>query len=317
MEMHEQSKRIGEQAAAYFATRQFESAAHRREREAWLAADERHRLAYDEFQRLWDHADGLRDDADLKAIAAEERAAARRTRRSRWIVLTAAATLFLASSGAMLLWFKSASVTQRYATAIGERRTETLADGTRVVLNTDTVLETRFTRRHRDVALEKGEAQFDVSHDASRPFVVNAGVGTVTALGTRFQVRRDATDAVVTLLIGSVEVVQGHEQRILHSNEQAQLSDDAGIRVRTIDPAQVSGWLDGWLRFRDAPLGDVVAEANRYSTRKLRLGDPKLASLPLHGNFHAGDSASIAAAAAQLLGLRMEDRGNDIVLLPK
>lgn len=317
MDMHEQSKRIDEQAAAYFAARQFESAAHRQEREAWLAADERHRLAYDEFQRLWDHADGLRNDADLKAIAAGERAAVRRTRRSRWIVLTAAATLFLASSGAMLLWFKSASVTLRYATAIGERRTETLADGTRVVLNTDTVLETHFTRSRRDVALEKGEAQFDVSHDAARPFVVNAGVGTVTALGTRFQVRRDATDAVVTLLKGSVEVVQGHEQRILHPDEQAQLSDDAGIRVRTIDPAQVSGWLDGWLRFRNAPLGDVVAEANRYSARKLRLGDPKLASLPLHGNFHAGDSASIAAAAAQLLGLRMEDRGNDIVLLPK
>lgn len=316
MDMHEH-KRIGELAAAYFAGSQVETAAHRREREAWLAEDVRHRRAYDEFQRLWDHAGGLRDDADLKSFTARGLVATRRARRWKTVLLAAATIAFLTCAVGLLIWLNGSLLPVRYVTAVGERRAETLTDGTRVVLNTDTVLETRFTRGRRDVELERGEAQFEVSHDAARPFVVNAGVGTVTALGTRFQVRRSAVDATVTLLKGSVEVVQGHEQRVLRPDEQAQLAADAHISVRTIDPNQVDSWLDGWLRFRDAPLGEVVAEANRYSTRKLRLADPKLASLRLHGNFHTGDSASIASAVEQILPVRVDDRGADIVLLAK
>lgn len=80
--------------------------------------------------------------------------------------------------------------------------------------------------------------------------------------------QRDTDAAVVTLLQDKVEVVQGQRRRILRPNEQARLSANAGIVVQTIDPAQV----DGWLRFRNLSLGRVVAEANRYSSRKLRLG---------------------------------------------
>jgi len=146
-------------------------------------------------------------------------------------------------------------------------------------------------------------------------FVIG-GEGTVTALGTRFQVRRDAGAATITLLEGKVEVVQGHERRVLHPNEQAKLSG-GGILVAAIDPEQVSGWLDGWLRFRDTPLGEVVVEANRYSERKLRLGDPALAGIGVSGNFHAGDSTSIASTVALILPVRVDDSGSDIVLLPK
>jgi len=87
-----------------------------------------------------------------------------------------------------------------------------------------------------------------------------------------------------------------------------------GITVRTVDPTQVSGWLDGWLHFSDTTLADVVAEANRYSPHKLRLADPQLARLRLHGNFRTGDTTSIAAAAEQLLPVKVEDRGAEIVL---
>jgi transmembrane sensor len=142
-------------------------------------------------------------------------------------------------------------------------------------------------------------------------------MGTVSALGTRFQVRREQDSAVVTLLKGAVEVAEGEARRTLRPNEQARLSADAGIRVGTIDPAQVSGWLDGWLHFRNTPLSQVVAQANRYSPRKLRLGDSRLAGLELNGNFHIGDSASIAFAVEQILPVRVDDSGPDIVLRPK
>lgn len=314
--MDEQTKRISDQAADYFAGSQVETTARRRVREAWLAEDVRHRQAYDEMQRLWDHAGALRDDGDLKAFTAQGRTALQRSRRATWRLLAAAATVgMIGSFWWLLLWLKPAPV--RYATTVGQRQTEALADGSRVTLNTDSVLEVRFTRRRRDVDLQRGEVQFEVAHDASRPFVVHTEMGTVTALGTRFQVRRDADGAVVTLLQGSVAVEQGQDRRTLVPNEQARLSEKGGIAVRTIDPAQVSGWLDGWLHFSGATLGEVVAEANRYSPRKLRLADARLNSLRLHGNFRAGDSASIAAAVGQLLPVKVEDRGGEIVLLPK
>lgn len=316
--MDEQTKRISDRAAEYFAGSRFETMAHRRAREAWLAEDVRHRVAYDEMQRLWDHADCLRDNAEFKAFMVQGRAALRRSRSSKRMLLLAAALVALAGITGVY-WLRAPMAIARYVTAVGERQTDVLADGSRVTLNTNSALEVRFTRGRRDVDLQRGEVLFEVAHDASRPFVVHTGMGSVTALGTRFEVRRDAgaNEAVVTLLQGSVAVKQGEAQQMLLPNEQARLSEQGGITVRTIDPAQVDGWVDGWLRFRDATLGEVVAEANRYSVRKLSLADPALAHLRLHGNFHVGDTASIAAAVEQVLPVRVDDRGNEIVLRPE
>lgn len=315
--MDEQTKRISDQAADYFAGSQFETVDHRRAREAWLVEDVRHRRAYDQMQQLWDQVGTLHDDAELKAFTAQGRASLRRSRRTKRLFLLAASLAALSGGLLTLFQYNKASAPVRYATTIGQRQTDVLADGSNVTLNTDSALEIRFTRDRRDVDLQRGEAQFDVAHDPSRPFVVHTGMGTVTALGTRFQVRRDADDAVVTLLRGSVAITRGQDRRTLVPNEQARLSATDGIAVRTIDPAQVSGWLDGWLHFRNATLGEVVAEANRYSTRKLRLADPKLAALRIQGNFRTGDTASIAAVAAAFLPVRVEDHGSDIVLRPK
>jgi transmembrane sensor len=319
MTMDKHPEQIAERAAAYFVRRRGETAAQRREREAWLAGDERHAGAYADAQRLWDRVGELRANARLQALKAADLAA---MRRSRWLgpgrlLLAAAALVVLLGSAYLVTMFAATPSPARYVTQLGERRTETLADGTRVVLNTDTALEVRYTRGRRDVSLLRGEAQFEVEHDAARPFVVHVDGDTVTALGTRFQVRRNADAVVVTLLRGSVEVVQGQQQRILHPDEQAHLSPGAGIRIQAIDPAQVTGWPEGWLRFRNASLGQVVAEANRYSPRKLKLGGAALAGLKLNGNFRAGDNASIALAAGQILPVRVDDRGTEIVLRSK
>lgn len=318
MTMDKHPEQIAEQAAGYFVQHRSETAAQRREREAWLAGDERHASAYEDAQRLWDRVGDLRDNARLQALKAADLAA---MRRSRWLgpgrLMLAAAALVVLLGSAYLVAMFATTPPARYVTQLGERRTETLTDGTRVVLNTDTAVEVRYTHNRRDVSLLHGEAQFEVTHDAARPFVVHVDGDTVTALGTRFQVRRNADAVVVTLLKGSVEVVQGQQQRVLRPDEQAHLSPGAGIRIQAIDPAQVTGWPEGWLRFRNASLGQVVEEANRYSPRKLKLGDAELAGLKLNGNFRAGDNASIALAAEQILPVRVEDHGTGIVLRSK
>jgi transmembrane sensor len=312
------SDHIAEQAAKYLARSQIETPSQKLEREAWLAEDPRHMQEYERLQRISDRmADLLRDDPDLRALEAKDLTELDRSRRTRrrW-VWSAAALVLLSVGTTLVISFCSTPAPVSYATKLGERRTESLVDGTQVVLNTDSALEVRYSRSRRDVQLLHGEAQFQVAHDASRPFVVHVGEGTVTALGTRFQVRLEADASVVTLLDGKVEVMQGLARRTLLPNEQARLSSE-GIAVQTIDPAQASNWLDGWLKFKDVPLAQVVADANRYSDRKLRLADHGLADIRLSGNFRAGESASIASTAAEILPIRVDDSGTDIMLLPR
>jgi transmembrane sensor len=309
---------IAEQAIKYLVRSQRETSSEREEREAWLAADPRHAEEYERIQRVSDRmVDVFRDNPDLGAKSDETLAALDRSRqRRRHWAWSVAAVVLLSVGTTLVISFCSSPTPVSYASAVGQRRAETLADGTQVTLNTDSALEARYTRRRRDVELQRGEAQFQVAPDASRPFVVSVGEGTVTALGTRFQVRREAEASIVTLLEGKVEVANGPERRTLLPNEQARLSKD-GITVQAIDPDQVSNWVGGWLKFSGAPLEQVVADANRYSTRKLRLAEPGLASIKLSGNFRTGDSAAIATTAAHVLPVRVDDSGVDIVLLPQ
>jgi len=319
--MDRQEKHIAEQAATFVARSRDENLAQRRQRERWLAEDERHAHAFEEARQLWESIDDFRDDAYWQARYAADMAALRRSNGawSRNLLRAAAALVVLLGGAYLVARFTLASPSATYATQVGERRGVTLEDGTEVMLNTDSAITTHYTWRRREVELQRGEAQFEVVHDAAHPFVVSVAGNTVTALGTRFQVRRGegVTDTVVTLLKGSVAVVHGQARRILHPNEQARFSTGAGIQVRAIDPTQVEGWIDGWLRFRNVPLSQVVAEANRYSTRKLRLGDPQLASLAVSGNFHAGDNLSVALGIEQVLPVRTETRDTEIVLQPR
>src|SRR3546814_2535012 len=65
-----------------------------------------------------------------------------------------------------------------------------------------------------------------------------------------------------------------------------------GIDVRQIDPTATTSWLQGRLDFSGLPLAEAIAEANRYSAVKLRLGDPRLADLPVGGSLRTGDNRS-------------------------
>jgi transmembrane sensor len=319
--MDKQAKRIAEQAAAFVARSRDENLAQRRERERWLAEDARHARAFEDTRQLWERIDDFRGDAYWQARHAADMAALQRSNgvRSRNILRAAAVLVVLLGGAYLAARFTLASPSVTYTTQVGERRGVMLEDGTQVTLNTDSAIVTHYTWRGREVELQRGEAQFEVTHDAAHPFVVSVAGNTVTALGTRFQVRRGegAADTVVTLLKGSVAVAHGQTRRILHPNEQARFSTGAGIQVQAVDPTQVDGWLDGWLRFRNVPLNQVVAEANRYSTRKLRLGDPQLANLAVSGNFHAGDNLSVALGIEQVLPVRTETGGTEIVLQPR
>ncbi len=232
-----------------------------------------------------------------------------------------AAALLVAVAGGVLGWrllHPEPPPATIFATMTGERRSVTLEDGSAITLNTGTLLEARIAQNSRQLRLQRGEALFEVHSDQTRPFVVQAGNGSVTALGTRFQVRRRGETSIITLLEGSVEVRNGQGRSVmLEPVQQARFNDsEALISVRRVDPEAATGWTRGWLIFHQEALGQAVEEINLYSERQLRLADPALAQLPISGNFKIGDSSSIAHALAALLPLEVDDTGADLVLNP-
>jgi transmembrane sensor len=254
--------------------------------------------AFKRVERAWKASGRLANDPDIKAAAAE---ASRRNPLPRATVRwqagfpVAAAVVIALAAGS--IWYMQSAATS-YATRVGEQRLVALSDGSHVRLNTDSQISVRFRQGERRVVLEKGEAFFDVAHDAGRPFVVAADGIHVRALGTKFDVRRDAAAVQVTLLQGRVQVAQtGQPMAELTPNQQLTATPQGLSAPRAADAAEASSWTTGRLRFRDVPLRQAVAEVNRYSSRKVVLeGSPSLAAEPVSGEFDVGDTGAFVTA---------------------
>lgn len=168
----------------------------------------------------------------------------RRTRRVihrlRWVAVVAALTLLSVSAA----WLWSVYVSHEMnvlTTVIGEQRAVRLADGSIVHLNTDSRVEIRFTERDREVRLIQGEVLFTAEHDANRPFRVIADGIQIEALGTQFNVRRRASDTIISVVEGRVSVVAAEPRDVLpapagQAAGSSQLDMPAGQDVETASP---------------------------------------------------------------------------------
>jgi transmembrane sensor len=206
-----------------------------------------------------------------------------------------------------------------YSTAIGERSTIALEDGSTLVLNTATRLRVDFTRSARNVTLLSGQALFEVASDARRPFTVQAGDRRITALGTAFDVRVEAGVVRVTLLEGRVAVEEPGRpanREELTPGQQLLAASRGAATVRHADVERVTSWRDGRLVFENEPLAGVVAEVNRYSNRKVVLSDPALGELRISGTFRIGSPVNFISALRDYFPIEASEAGahGDLVL---
>jgi transmembrane sensor len=281
------------------------SAADRQAFESWLRRDPRHRRASAELSRVWAALDGLADakrDEKIATFAASGFAA--RNRRVWW---AAAAAVLLAI--AVPVWVQNGGELQTLATAVGQQRNVTLADGSIVTLNTNTIVETNLRRYSREIVLRKGEAHFQVAHDSSRPFLVHAGDAVVRAVGTQFEVRvRSDQHVDVVVNEGRVEVQSAASEpanaagdhgrvrprTVVHALSAGQQLSPAGndYRVVPVSTRQLSSalaWRDGAVVFDGELLSDAIAEIGRYTDARIIISDPQVAALRVGGRFRTGD----------------------------
>lgn len=283
---------------------------------AWLAADPLHGAEYRRLGGIWRDLDALPDPrANVARQAAWQRAMLTPSRRRLLLGggALAAASVVVAYAGLGRQW--PVWLAGDMVTGTGERRSFDLADGSRVDLDAGSALKQSFSPAERRLTLLEGRARFSVVAEHTRPFVVACENGTVQALATAFVVHRRAGSVAVAVQQGSVQVTLPMQQLRLNGG-QAIAYDAAGLQPaqRQGDEAETA-WLRGKLIFEDRPLGDVVADLNRYRKGMILLRDEKLASLRVNGLFdlHKPDAALEALAVS--LPLRLQKIGGFLALL--
>lgn len=339
---------ITREAAAWFSRMRADDVSeHDRARfEQWLQAAAEHRIAYAAFERFWSRtgdyashsevaeathaAASAADEIEARIVAQQEPVAttAVRPRRRRHLAMAASVCLAVLVTAFLALW---PADNQAYQTRVGEQRSITLDDGSRITLNTDSRVQVRYSEGIRSVALERGQAYFRVAKE-HRPFEVSTRDGVVRALGTAFDVYQSQTGMVVTVAEGTVLVTDTADTgtssqskpagdqgaKVLRAGERVAVSQQTQLEQTRVESAPVErsvAWLGGKLIFDAEPLQQAVAEINRYSTKRVLIGDAALAELRISGVFHVGESGDFVRSVSEYFSLRVESdsRGNYVL----
>ncbi|MBL8267880.1 FecR domain-containing protein [Steroidobacter sp.] len=272
------------------------------EREAlakWRAARPDNELAWRRAEALTRTFDSVSPTAAMAALSPSDRV--RRHRATKALAIVAVVALGLAANSRWPSFYEFPD----YRTAVGESLTVMLDDGTRVTLNTDSVVDVDFDSKVRRIRLLRGEALIESGHGsvaAGRPLVLENRDGRVVALGTVFGVRKERDISRVAVLEGAVRVEPASNPAagdIVAAGDAArfdtrQFADEAGTAQR------LTSWRDGMLLADEMPLGRLLDEINRYRPGLLQY-DSAVAKLPISGAFSLVDTDRALASVAQAL----------------
>lgn len=277
----------------------------------WLAISPANAEAFERAQRCW------QSPTLVTAAARLERGRQKPPQRSRRIgrTLAIAASLLLVI-GITLQSDLLLRLRADHVTAVGQRQSLDLADGSRVLLNTGSAFSSQIDERQRVTQLLRGEAYFDVAKDSNRPFLVNAGPVRISVRGTAFSVRYLDDAAEVSVERGEIEVhAQGNDTRIyLASGDSIRIGPD-GVGNRTHGAtANQLAWVHGRLIFDDRPLHEVLSELRRYYPGWIINRNARLDDLRITGNYRLSEPADIMRSLAQVTSARLHEYPSLLIL---
>jgi len=284
----------------------------------WLNQSIEHEVSFYRLENSWRAADRL------TALRGPDRSASETRSRSVWQPIAIAASLLvLCLSAALIYRAMDSGHPERFATLVGGHSTVPLADGSRVELNTDTVLRAEIADGHRRVRLERGEAFFDIAHDPTRPFEILAGRHRVIVVGTKFSVRRSGDDLQVNVLEGRVRIEPIEPAKteaapkLLTAGDQALVSG-VNTLVMARSEERVAGalsWRGGTILFDQTRLIDAAAEFNRYNQKKLRVESVKLGRMTISGRFEADNVDAFVRLLRKAYGLEARETGQQVEII--
>lgn len=297
---------------------------------AWCGESEQHLSAFNRLSRLWGGLDRLSDLNDLAAAVANSEALteSKGFTTHRWIpriAIGAMAASFIGASlftGSGLFFSQPADLSARYQTAVGEQETIALPDGSEIILNTASLIDVEYSRGVRKVYLKEGEAFFEVASDPDRPFSVDTEKGTVTAIGTAFNVHvRDSkidivvTEGRVALETAATDVFKPSEINTaapstieVAAGQSASFAENVAP-IREVEPDNLErqlDWRDGIIALNGAPLEQVVADISRYTDMSIEIVGEDLRQQPVGGYFKIGETNALFDALHIMADIEIE-----------
>jgi len=292
----------------------------------WLQQSVSHKAAFWRLEHVWRKADQLEEaiDEEDQPIKSFAERFYKPASLAASIALVVLATYTIVSSS---IWtgMNSTQVEARlpvaqFDTVIGKQKTIALADGSKIELNTATTVRAAVCSTCREAWLDQGEAFFDIEHMPDRPFLVHAGERTITVLGTKFSVRRNNGEIIVSVLEGKVRLEGKDAGSPISSATIVQTGDialsgafstlvvhDAGERIRN-----ALAWRDGKINFDRAALEDLISEFNRYTDRQIVIEDPNLAKLQIGGSVQLSDADAFLRLLHDAYGVKISEEDGKI-----
>lgn len=230
----------------------------------WVRGSKANYNEYMAVRRMYDALLILEDaaDEDVKKVV----------HRRKWLTvgvsLAAAIALLVGLFGGIFNHSEPEQfIIHTVSSPVGQQTHTTLSDGTRVWLNSNSLIEVvKLSESERRIRL-RGEAYLDVAKDASRPFVVETENMVVTVLGTEFNVNTYGKRQSVVLVNGKVQVTdrqEGTNYELTPGNRFEMDVETGDKTVRGVDTENFISWTNGYLKFESMPLKQVVLQLQDY-----------------------------------------------------
>lgn len=277
----------------------------RRAFDDWLAIDPGHAAAYDRANALWSRFDIVKPEYERL------RTSGRIGRRG---FMVGSLVALVAGSGTYIL--SQPGLFADYKTDVAERRSLTLADGSTVELDGYTALSVRFTDMERRLILHRGQAFFQVAPDRDRPFIVEAAMGNVRALGTAFDIKIMPDLVTVSVTEHSVAVQTLHtDSVVVQSGWQVSYDDKGILSPKQIDLSLVQSWRQDRIVFEDVPLRRVLDELERYRRGRIILMDSSIGDIPATAIFDTKQPENALRIIAETLPVRILNMNGYIAVI--
>jgi transmembrane sensor len=312
---------IFEEASAWFIRLHAEHASDQEQLEfnRWLTTNPQHAQAWNEVQDLYLALETPAKNLRQSAVQAPTALRTPSTQRQNLIPFLAAAALLLCTA---LAFFLQPTLLQNlqsdYHTATGEQQQIDLADGSKLLLNTDSAVTVAIEDNVRRVQLLRGEAYFQVAHAPERPFWVDAGEARARVTGTAFSVGRNNDNVTITVAEGRVETsTTDHPEQItpLSPGETARYQNQQLAAKQATDVQRMLAWRQGQIVFVQATLSEVVDEINRYRPGRLIITNEQLKNRPITAVFSVNRLDDVVTALEQTFGIRARRLTDYLVLL--
>lgn len=287
----------------------------------WLAADEKHKRAYEALVATSDKIDAFLATAPPALTQAQPR-----YRLTRRIFLTGGA-IAATATGAVLLGrpFPDLASSEVFDASLGRPRSVALSDGTRIELAPGARIRATLTAAARTIRFEEGVALFNVAHDAGRPFIVATRYGEIRALGTEFVVRLTEDQAIATVLSGRVEARRASlfpndrapPDAVCEANAEVILQEDS-VSVSSLQSDGLERrliWRDRMVALDDQSLRDAAEEIERFTGVRFVFGDAATAEMRLSGYIEGDDVEGFIALLASNAGVKAERRADGTMVL--